>query len=80
MACYTDGMEVRFSPTEQSQLAQFARRTGRDQEQIVREAVEQVLNDARFAEAVNKGLESLDCGEFVEHEEVGARLERLLQA
>ncbi|MEO5922384.1 MAG: hypothetical protein ABIR70_01010 [Bryobacteraceae bacterium] len=73
-------MEVRFSPDQQAQLAQFANKTGRDQEQIVREAVEQVLNDARFVEAVNRGLASLDRGEFIEHEEVGVRLERLLRS
>jgi predicted transcriptional regulator len=73
-------MEVRFSVDQQSQLAQFASRSGRDAEQVVRDAVEQLLNDARFAEAVKKGFASLDRGEYLEHEEVGARLERLFQS
>ena len=72
-------MEVRFSPDQQAQLAQFANRSGKNEEQIVRDAVDQLLNDARFAEAVKKGFASLDRGDFVEHEEVGLRLERLLQ-
>jgi predicted transcriptional regulator len=73
-------MEVRFSADQQSRLAQFASQTGKDEEQIVRDAVEQLLNDVRFDEAVKKGFASLDSGAFLEHEEVGARLERLFQS
>ncbi len=73
-------MEVRFSADQQSRLAQFASRAGVDEEQVVRDAVEQLLNDARFAEAVKKGFASLDRGEYLEHDEVGARLEKLLQS
>jgi len=34
-------------------------------------------HEARFVEAVKRGLDSLDRGDFVSHEEVGARIERL---
>jgi predicted transcriptional regulator len=34
-------------------------------------------HEARFIEAVRRGLESLDRGEYVSHEEVGARIDRL---
>jgi predicted transcriptional regulator len=37
-------------------------------------------SEARFAEGVQTGFASLDRGEYVEHEEVGARIERLLQS
>jgi predicted transcriptional regulator len=34
-------------------------------------------HEVRFIEAVKLGLESLDRGEYVSHEEVGARINRL---
>ena len=45
---------------------------------MMRDAVDHLLNDARFAEEVRKGFYALDRGEFVEHEELGARINRLL--
>jgi predicted transcriptional regulator len=73
-------MEVHLTPDQELQLAQLARHNGTDEEQIVRDALESFLNDARFVQAVQTGLASLDRGEFVEHDEVGTRLERLLQS
>jgi predicted transcriptional regulator len=73
-------MEVQFTPDQEAQLAQLAQRLGENQEQIVRDAVTQFLNDVRFAQAVQKGLKSLDRGEFLEHHEVGQRLERILRS
>jgi predicted transcriptional regulator len=75
---YTGGMEVHFTPDEQARLTQFASQIGKDAEQVVRDAVDHLLNDARYVEEVRKGFASLDRGEFVEHEEVGARINRLL--
>jgi len=34
-------------------------------------------HEARFIEAVKRGLESLDRGEYASHEDVGARIDRL---
>jgi hypothetical protein len=34
-------------------------------------------NEAHFIEAVRRGFDSLDRGEYLTHEEVGQRLERL---
>ena len=74
-------MEVHLTPEQQGRLIQLASRTGKDAEQVVLEAVDRMLEDeARFAEAVRRGFDSLDRGEHVEHEEVGARIERLLQS
>ena len=73
-------MEVQLTPDQEAQLAQLAQRLGENQEQIVRDAVTQFLNDVRFDQAVQKGLESLDRGEFLEHDEVRQRLERILQS
>jgi predicted transcriptional regulator len=74
-------MEVHFTPEQQEQLAQFANRIGKDAEQVVLETVSRMLEDeARFAQAVQKGFASLDRGEYVEHEEVEARIKRLFQS
>jgi hypothetical protein len=37
-------------------------------------------HQARFIEAVKRGLDSLDRGEYVSHAEVGARIDRLFPA
>ncbi len=75
---YTGGMEVHFTPDQQARLIQFASQLGKDAEQVVLDAVDHLLNDARYVEEVRKGFASLDRGEFVEHEEVGSRINRLL--
>ena len=35
--------------------------------------------EARFAEALKRGEEALDRGEYLSHEQVGQRLQRFLQ-
>jgi predicted transcriptional regulator len=43
-------------------------------------AIDRYLNEeARFIKAVMRGEEALDCGEYLSHEQMGKRLERLLQ-
>jgi len=74
-------MEVQLTPEEQAQLAQFAQRTGRNGEEIVREAINSFLKDEiAFVEAVERGLASLDRGEHITHEDVGARIEKLFKS
>jgi len=74
-------MEVQLTPEEQAQLAQFAQRTGRNAEEIVREAINSFLKDEiTFVEAVERGLASLDRGEHITHEDVGARIEKLFKS
>jgi predicted transcriptional regulator len=59
-------------------LAELAARDGRSAGDLVREAVKRYLeDDAKFILAVMKGLDSLNRGEFVSHEEVGERIDRL---
>jgi len=36
-------------------------------------------DDSRFIEAVNLGLAAADCGDFVEHDEVGAKIQQILR-
>jgi len=48
---------------------------------VVQETVARMLeHEARFIEAVKRGIASADRGDFVEHDEVVARVERLLRS
>jgi predicted transcriptional regulator len=56
------------------------RAKGRDAERLAREVIDFYLeNEARFTAAIKLGLRSLDRGEYVTHEEVGDRIERLFR-
>lgn len=74
-------MDLRFTPEQEARLVDIASRTGRNADELVREAVSQLLTeDTRFLEAVEKGFASLERGEFVAHEEVGRRIERIFRS
>jgi predicted transcriptional regulator len=56
------------------------KRTGRNTEDVVREAINAFLqHEIAFVEAVEKGLASLDRGEYVTQEEVTSRIDKLLR-
>jgi predicted transcriptional regulator len=68
-------MEVRLNPDLQAKLAQLASQQGRDTEALVVEAVERMVNyDEWFIREVEKGIAAADRGEFIEHGEVGKRM------
>lgn len=74
-------MEVHFTPEQEQQLAQIASHEGTDAEQLVRDAALRVLeNDVRYRAAVRAGIAQADRGEFIEEEEMNARLERMLHS
>ena len=74
-------MEVTLSPEQEAQLQRIARRTGRNTQALAQEAIGHLLeHEERFIEAVEKGLASLDRGEFIRHQEVKGRIERLLES
>jgi predicted transcriptional regulator len=71
-------MEVRFSPEFEAELKRVASENGRAAEQLVQEIVQTYLShDQWFKSEVQKGLAQLDRGEFVDHDEVVARIERM---
>jgi len=73
-------MEVHFTPELEAKLNQVASASGRGVEQLIREIVEAHLDrDQWFKQAVHKGLTQLDDGEFIKHDEVLARIERLFR-
>jgi predicted transcriptional regulator len=76
---YTDGMEINLSPELQAKLDRLASQQGRDSASLVHEAVERLVGyDEWFIRRVEKGLAQIDRGEVLEHEEVAARMERLI--
>jgi predicted transcriptional regulator len=71
-------MEVHLSPKQEQELAQLASRKGRQPKELAEEAIGFYLqHEARFVEAVRRGLASADNGQLIEHEEVLARIDRL---
>jgi predicted transcriptional regulator len=74
-------MEVHFTPEQEAQLSQIASHAGTDTERLVKAAVERLLEqDARFRAAVRDGIAQADRGEFIEEEEMDARIERMLNS
>lgn len=74
-------MEVHLTPEQEAKLGDIASRTGRQTREVVQAAVDRLLDEESvFIEAIERGFASLDRGEYVEHEEVGDRLQRLLRS
>jgi predicted transcriptional regulator len=73
-------MEVPLTSEQEAKLSQLAADKRRSAEELAQEVLGFYLDhEARFVEVVQRGLDSLDRGEFVSHQEVGARLQRLLR-
>jgi predicted transcriptional regulator len=73
-------MEVHFSPEQEAQLSQIANYNGTPAEQLVKQAAVRLIEeDAEIRAGVRRGIEQADRGELVDHDEVVARFERLLQ-
>jgi predicted transcriptional regulator len=73
-------MEVHFAPELQEKLDRVAAENRSGADEYVQQLVENYLDhDAWFRHKVTASLDQLDRGEFVTHEEVGARLEKLFQ-
>jgi predicted transcriptional regulator len=76
-----EGMEVHFTPEQEAQLAQIASTEGTEPERLVKEAALRLLQeDARFRAAVREGIAQADRGEFIEEDEMDARLEQMLRS
>ena len=74
-------MEVHFTPEQQAQIAQVATKAGTVPERLVTNVVVRYLaEEARFLAAVEKGLGAAERGEFIEEEEMDARLEAMFKA
>ncbi len=73
-------MEVQLTLEQEARLALMAERAGTAPEHFVTSVVVRYLDEeARFLAAVDEGLAAADRGEFIEEEEMNARLEAMFQ-
>jgi predicted transcriptional regulator len=78
---YLEGMEVHFTPEQETQLSQIATHAGTDVERLVKDAALRLLQEeARFRAAVREAIAQADRGELIEEEEMDARLEQMLRS
>ena len=74
-------MEVHFTPEQEARLTEIAVKAGTDPERLVKEVLVRYLDDeAQFLAAVERGIAAAKRGEFIEEEEMDARVERMLQS
>jgi predicted transcriptional regulator len=73
-------MEVKFTPEQEARLARSAAQQGRNPDELVRQVVVRYFDEeSRFVDAVNRGEQTLERGDYLTHEQVAQRLERFLQ-
>lgn len=71
-------MEVLLSPEQHAQLVQIATQAGTNPERVASKAVARYLDEeTRFLAAVEKGLAAAERGDFIEEDEMDARLEAM---
>lgn len=73
-------MEVHVTGELETKLTHSAAEQGRKPDDLVQDVLMRYFEEeARFAEAVKRGEEALQRGEYLTHEQVGQRLERFLR-
>ncbi len=73
-------MEVHLTPEQQNRLSEIAMKAGASPGRIVENLVSRYLDEeSRFLAAVEKGLAASQRGEFLEEEEMDARIEAMLR-
>jgi predicted transcriptional regulator len=74
-------MEVQFTPEQEAQILRIANYSGTPAEQLMKQAaLRMVEEEAQFRAGVRRGIGQADRGELIEHDEVKARIQRLLQS
>ena len=73
-------MEVHFTPEQEAELSKMAGKIGTDAEHLVKDAALRLLQEeARFIDAVEKGLAAAEDGKFIDEEEMTARVDRMFR-
>lgn len=74
-------MNLQLPERQASQLASLATRTGRSPDELVVDAVDRLLaHEAWFDAQVQLGIDQIARGEWIEEEEMDARVARLIRA
>ena len=78
---YADRHGSPFHPRGEAQLSQIVSHAGTDVERLLKDAALRLLEqDAGFRAAVREGIAQADREEFIEEEEMDARIERMLNS
>jgi predicted transcriptional regulator len=73
-------MELHVAGDLEAKLTQSAAKQGRNPDELVQDVLTRYLEEeARFIEAVKRGEDALERGEYLTHEQVGERLQRFLR-
>ena len=74
-------MEVHLPQQQEAQLKDLAAQTGRGTDELVQEAVARLLAYNEWFQAqVQVGIDQIARGEFIEEEDMDARVERMLRS
>ncbi len=74
-------MQLNLTPQQEAKLASIAEHEGKPVEQFLTDAALRLLHENdRFLLAVEKGIAAADRGEFIEEEEMDARVKRMLKS
>ena len=74
-------MEVHLNPELQARVDRAAKDNNRGPEEYVQQLVEHYVDhDVWFREQAKKGLDQLDRGEFLTHDQMGARIELMFRS
>ena len=74
-------MEVHLPQQQEAQLNALAAQTGRGTDELVQEAIAQLLASNEWFQAqVQIGIDQIARGEFIEEEEMDARVESMLRS
>jgi predicted transcriptional regulator len=74
-------MELQLPERQTNELASLSARTGRSPDALVAEAVDRLLaQEAWFDAQVQLGMDQIARGEFLEEEEMDARVARMIRA
>jgi len=73
-------MQLNFTPEQEAQLSRLASHQGMNAEELAKDVLLRLIEDnERFLAAVKVGVDQADRGEFIAHEEVRQRINRLLR-
>jgi predicted transcriptional regulator len=71
-------MQVGFNSHLEARLIERATKQGRKPDEFVQDVVARYLDEEdRFVQAVKRGEDALERGEYLTHEQVGERLRRI---
>ncbi|PWT98559.1 MAG: hypothetical protein C5B51_29125 [Terriglobia bacterium] len=74
-------MEISLPPLQQAQLNELAAQTGRSPDELVQEAIARLLaQNEWFKQQVQVGIDQIARGDFIEEEEMDARVARMLRS